>query len=328
MWNTVIEALDAYVDIRPRRLPAGPRGRWMAPSPDVWLIGGHEGPVATRAPVVSVVHGYAWPIEESFWSYITHAEGDPFIALTEATVACASGIIAPSSYTRAGLIAGGKVRADQVAVVPHGVDTGAFRPGLGGGRALVAERMGVERPYVLFASVPTIPQKNLATLRGAMTELVARGYPHALVVAGGSSTDAGADVLTELTGVPGRFVWFEHLPDDQLARLMGEADAFVLPSLLDSFGLTVLEALACGAPVVVSDRGALPEVVGSTGALVCPPTVDSVRATLERLLEDPQLGDRLRVEGRRRAEEMTWQHTAQGWAHTLERAAKRQSVSD
>jgi len=101
---------------------------------------------------------------------------------------------------------------------------------------------------------------------------------------------------------------------------MAEADAFCLPSLLESFGLTALEALACGAPVVVSDRGALPEVVGDAG-LVVEPEPEALAAALERVLGDAALDRELRAAGPSRAAVMTWEHTARGWLAVLQRAA-------
>jgi glycosyltransferase involved in cell wall biosynthesis len=100
---------------------------------------------------------------------------------------------------------------------------------------------------------------------------------------------------------------------------MAEADAFCLPSLYEGFGLTALEAMACGAPVVVSDRGALPEVVADTG-LVVPPTADAVRAALRRLLVDRRLAEALGRTAAERARGFTWERTAQGWLSVLRAA--------
>jgi glycosyltransferase involved in cell wall biosynthesis len=101
---------------------------------------------------------------------------------------------------------------------------------------------------------------------------------------------------------------------------MAEADAFCLPSLYEGFGLTVLEAMACGTPVVVSDRGALPEVVGDAG-LVVPPTAGAVADALIRVLEDRSLADRLEADGVSRARQFTWSRTAAGWLNVLQQAA-------
>ena len=100
---------------------------------------------------------------------------------------------------------------------------------------------------------------------------------------------------------------------------MAEAAAFCLPSLYEGFGLTALEAMACGAPVVVSDRGALPEVVGEAG-IVVPPTNEAVTDALRDLLTNPERAAALGATAAARAREFTWQRTASGWLRVLRAA--------
>jgi glycosyltransferase involved in cell wall biosynthesis len=113
--------------------------------------------------------------------------------------------------------------------------------------------------------------------------------------------------------------------DRELAALMAGADAFCLPSLYEGFGLTVLEAMACGAAVVVSDRGALPELVGDA-AVVVEPTTMAVTAALRRLLTDPVEARALAGAAAARARRFTWERTAAGWLAVL-RAAAAQSYT-
>jgi alpha-1,3-rhamnosyl/mannosyltransferase len=97
---------------------------------------------------------------------------------------------------------------------------------------------------------------------------------------------------------------------------MAGASAYCLPSLYEGFGLTVLEAMACGAPVVVSDRGSLPEVVGQAGVIVAP-DVQAVSSALGALLSDPDRAQRLGAAGAQRAAAFTWERTADGWLRVL-----------
>ena len=215
---------------------------------------------------------------------------------------------------------------DRVIAVPHGVDADVFHPAARGGRAAVARALGADRPYVLFASIPSIAQKNLQALKTAMGRLAAGGLPHALVIAGGTaggeSPELLARIAADLPEAPGRVAWLGHQGDTELAGLMAEADAFCLPSLIESFGLTALEAMACGAPVVVSNRGALPEVVGNAG-VITDPAPAALEAALRRLLGEPELAHHLRAAGRERALTMPWEATAAGWLAVLEAAAGR-----
>jgi len=157
-----------------------------------------------------------------------------------------------------------------------------------------------------------------------MGGLVARGLPHALVIAGGTAggepPELLAEIAAELPEAPGRVAWLGHVGDAELAGLMAAADAFCLPSLIESFGLTALEAMACGAPVIVSDRGALPEVVADAG-VISEPTAAALEAALGAVLCDPGRARRLRAAARERALTLPWERTAAGWLEVLEAAA-------
>jgi glycosyltransferase involved in cell wall biosynthesis len=325
VWTTVISELRGRgVEVEPRTTRARRMPSLRRRVPDVWLVPGDFGQIDVPAPVVAIVHGAAWPLEPDFFDYVPRAFAEPSIAAVEATLASASFAIAPSEYTRRGIAATGHIEPEQVAVVPHGVDLDAFAPSRAGGRGEVQRAFGQPRPYVLFASIPSIPQKNLGALRAAMASLVAEGRPHALVIgggpAGGESAEELAAIDADLPGVPGRVAWLGHVDDHTLAGLMAECAAFCLPSLFEAFGLTALEAMACGAPVVVSNRGALPEVVGEAG-IATPPTPAELERALARVLDDSALAASLGDAARRRAESMSWRRTADGWLAALEHAA-------
>jgi glycosyltransferase involved in cell wall biosynthesis len=324
VWDGVRTRLAKWTRLRPVDPAARGIGRLYRRRPDVWLAPGHPGPIWRDEPVVAVVHGSAWMLDTSIEELVPREFAEPFVASVEATLQSASLFVVPSRYTALGLTDGYGISEDRVFVVPHGVDVQAFSPSHGGGRALVASKLGRDTPYVLFASVPSIRQKNLAALKEAMTRLAKRGLPHALVIAGGTAGGETPEALEEigadLPGFPRRVTWLGHVADPELAGLMAEADAFCLPSLFESFGLTALEAMACGAPVVASTRGALPEVVDDS-AILADPTPEALEEALFRVLTEPGLADRLRAVGRARAEKMTWERTAEGWLAVLRRAA-------
>jgi glycosyltransferase involved in cell wall biosynthesis len=101
---------------------------------------------------------------------------------------------------------------------------------------------------------------------------------------------------------------------------MAGTDVFCLPSLFEGFGLPALESMACGAPVVVSDRGALPEVVDDAGLVVSPDPV-AVSSAVRRVLTDEGLAERLRAAALARASQFSWRRTATGWLEVLKSAA-------
>lgn len=99
-------------------------------------------------------------------------------------------------------------------------------------------------------------------------------------------------------------------PPQIAPELYGAAEALVFSSLYEGFGLPVLEAMACGTPVITSNTGSLPEVAGDAALLVDPTSVEELTLSLERLMQDRSLRSHLSVLGRERASKFPWEHTA------------------
>ena len=111
--------------------------------------------------------------------------------------------------------------------------------------------------------------------------------------------------------VAGRVVFTGFIPSNELPALYSMSDLFVFPSLYEGFGIPVLEAMACGVPVVCSNRGALPEVAGDAAVQVDPLDVAALAAAMERALRDGDLRRTGIERGRRRAAEFPWRKTAE-----------------
>ena len=282
----------------------------------MWLASGHAEPVETQRPVVVQVHEIGWHDPE-LRAFLHPDFADALEPATRAAVAAAARVITPSEAARRQVIDAYGLAEDLVHAVPHGVDPAIFRPGLSGGHELVGA------PYVLFVGV-LHPRKNYAAVREAVAGLANRGLPHVLAIVGGPAADPRREfeeeAVAELPGLPGRVVRVGDPSDAELAALMAGADAFCLPSFFEGFGLPALEAMACGAPVVVSNRGALPEVVGDAG-LVVEPTAEAVEDALGSVLTEPGLAERLARAGVERAARFSWRRTAEGWLEALRAAA-------
>ncbi|MCZ7540676.1 MAG: glycosyltransferase family 4 protein [Anaerolineae bacterium] len=173
-------------------------------------------------------------------------------------------------------------------------------------------RWGLPAQYLLFVGTFE-PRKNIPTLLHAYDRL-RRDLPGAppLVLAGrrGWLYD---DIhrTAEALALGDHLIWVENPPRDDLPALYSGAAALALPSHYEGFGLTALEAMACGTPPVVSDRSSLPEVVGEAGLRVNPDDADSIADALRRLLTDSALRDTLRDAGLARAATFTWRRTAE-----------------
>jgi glycosyltransferase involved in cell wall biosynthesis len=196
-----------------------------------------------------------------------------------------------------------------VAVVPGGVDE-RFSPAADPEPARRA--LGLAGPYVLTLSTAG-PRKNRAALAATGRALRAEGLE--LVAAGG---DRG--YIRREEPEPGvRAVGY--VPDELLPGLYAGATAFVLPSRHEGFGLTCLEAMASGVPVVASDRGALPETCGDAALLTDPDDPDAVASAVLRAVADESERALLRAAGLERAAGFTWARTAVATDALLAQAA-------
>ncbi len=323
MWRHVLAELAREVDLRYRE--PGRRRGWGR-RPHLWLSDCGFGALPVHEPVVVQVHEAGWADPEVRSLLDPEFVETVLEGLVGDAVRAAVAIVTPSASSRQQVVDHWDVAPERVHAVPHGVDAELFRPGREGGPDRVAAAGGLaDVPYVLFVS-QIHPRKNLAVLRAAMAELAADGFPHQLVVVGGAaqdrpdSADLQREAAADLPGAPGRVVLLQDLAEEALADVMAGAAAFCLPSLMEGFGLTALEAMSCGTPVVVSDRGSLPEVVGDAG-LVVPPTVDAVVGALAEVLGKPGRAAELGTAARARAVTFPWARTAAGWLDALRAAA-------
>jgi glycosyltransferase involved in cell wall biosynthesis len=168
----------------------------------------------------------------------------------------------------------------------------------------VRRRHDLEGDYVLWAGTVE-PRKNLPVVVEAFARVAGPGRTLALVGPDGWNED-----LAPLVAGRGDVRVLGFVPDDDLRALYAGAAVFCYPSVLEGFGLPVLEALAQGAPVVTSAGTATEEVVDGVGAAVDPTDVGAVAAALAAVLDDPAEAARRREAGRRRAAALTWAATA------------------
>jgi glycosyltransferase involved in cell wall biosynthesis len=111
-------------------------------------------------------------------------------------------------------------------------------------------------------------------------------------------------------GLQARIIFTGFVPDPELVELYNAAQAAVLPSLEEGFGLPAVEAMACGTPLICSDRGSLPEVVGPAGRLFDPGRPDELAAVLRQVLGDERLRDSMRESGLQRSQIFNWDAAA------------------
>ncbi|HUO85979.1 MAG TPA: glycosyltransferase family 1 protein [Thermoanaerobaculia bacterium] len=230
----------------------------------------------------------------------------PFLARSLAT---ARQVVAISQATAADVAVHFPEVRDRLRVVPNGVDR-RYRPA--GADEVAAIRAGLGAPDGYLLAVGTLePRKNLGTLLTAWEALAAadRAFPPLVLVGGaGWETRSFRRRLAELERRGLRHLG--RVDDDRLLALYQGATAFAYPSLYEGFGLPVLEAMACGVPVVTSDVSSLPEIAGDAALLVDPRDASALARALRRLIDEPALAADLAARGRIRAAEFSWERTA------------------
>jgi glycosyltransferase involved in cell wall biosynthesis len=250
------------------------------------------------------------PESRRYYAHIFQAvaEAERIIAVSEATRRDLLELIRPSL-------------APKIVVVPEGVHP-RFKPiDREHARQYVAQRFGIDRPFFLFVGTQE-PRKNLPRLVRAFALFDGQtGHDQVdLVLAGGRGWLA--DDLDDAVRSLGEAVHrLGRVADEDLVELYNAAIALVFVSLYEGFGLPVLEAMACGRPVVLADRGALPELAGDSGILVDPLDELAIAESLDRIWQDEELRAELGARARRRAASYDWATAARETAEVYKQAA-------
>ncbi len=173
----------------------------------------------------------------------------------------------------------------------------------------VLRKYGLPKQFVIYVGVIE-PRKNLPTLLKAFAAL--KGLlPHKLVLVGDVGW-YGEDTIGEIgrLGLDREVIHIGYVPDDDLPAMICGAEALVYPSLAEGFGLPVIEAMACGTPVICSNAPALPEIAEGAALMVDPNDVDGWAKALMQLLTDCDLRTELSRKGLERASQFSWEQTA------------------
>jgi len=221
----------------------------------------------------------------------------------------ADAVIAVSECTKRDAIRFYSIPEEKITVIYEGVSP-RFRPANPEAVRAVREKYGLPERFILY--VGTIePRKNLTTLLEAFHHLLAtRDLRLVFVGKKGWLYEGFFRRLREL-GLEDRVIFTGYVPDEDLPAIYSAADLFVFPSLYEGFGLPVLEAMACGTPVVCSNTSSLPEVAGDAAILVDPTDVRALAGAMERVLTDEHLRAEIYAKGLGRARQFTWAKAAQ-----------------
>ena len=221
-------------------------------------------------------------------------------------------VLADSAATKADLIDLYGTAPDKITVLLSGVDARFKRVQDPDVLQRVREKYRLPTsPYVF--SVGTVqPRKNYGRLIESVAHLRAQGNDLALVIAGGRGwlEDPMYETI-RATNMTEHVIFTGFADDDDLPALYSAAACVALPSLYEGFGIPVLEAMACGTPVVTSNISSLPEVAGDAALTITPTDLDGLIDALTKLLTDHALRQTLIERGYRRAQQFTWEASAQ-----------------
>jgi glycosyltransferase involved in cell wall biosynthesis len=362
---TPVRALDLYRDPDPFRWPAPSEFTSWADIVEfaVMLSGGFGEPLAyslrirkllkSRRRDFDIIHDDqcigpgilglyrdGWPLLETLHHPITvdraialdHAEGAlkrystrrwfGFLRMQVRVVKQLPAVLTVSHNSKIDINAQMQVPLDRLTVVPVGVDHTVFKP-----YRDVVKKKG----RLMVTSSSDVPMKGLVPLLEAIAKLRAERDID-LVIIGRPREKGRVALAMERLGLNDIVTTISGVSDEQLARLYGEAEVAIVPSLYEGFSLPAIEAMSCGVAVVATSGGALPEVVGvsgKTGLLVEPNSPDALVAAIGRLLDDRDLRERLGAAGRERViERFTWQVTARGTAACYDAILTGQPLPD
>jgi glycosyltransferase involved in cell wall biosynthesis len=285
---------------------------------DVLHVPGFDAPGWKPCPVVLTIHDLIGmlfprnlpPISRFYWS-----KWLPFSARF------ADAIIADSEQTRRDIRRLLHLPAERITVIPLAAGT-QYHP-IEQADILQAVRHRYQLPDRFIFFVSTLePRKGINTLIEAFAQLAPVLPEVKLVITGqrGWYTERLFAQIERLQLTP-LIQLTNYVPDEDLPALYNCAEVLAFPSRYEGFGLTVLEAMACGTPVVCSNSSSLPEVAGDAGLLIPPDDVSALAKALEHVLTDAALRQRLKTQGLQQAARFSWQRTAQETLAVYERLA-------
>ena len=228
-------------------------------------------------------------------------------------------IIAISESTKRDILKQYPLARDKVVITYLGYDREHFNARVSISQVKDSNKYSIGLPYILFLSTLK-PSKNIENLLVAW-KLISNRFPRTLLVISGKKGWLYEAIfrMTKSLGIEKRVVFTDFVPEEDKPALISGAKLFVLPSYWEGFGLDVLNAMACGVPVVVSDRGSLPEVAGNAGIVVDPKDPQSIARGIAKVLSMPGAEyNNLVKKGFSQVSRFSWEDTARKTIKILE----------
>ncbi len=284
--------------------------------PDVLFVPSHVIPLITHLPTVVMIHDFAFKyFPQSYSAFERRYQNFS----TGVSVAKAARILVPSQATLADLVKFYPSAKPKTTVISHGYDKQFFHP------ARSNDSPPQNEPYILYTG-RIEEKKNLRLLLDAFV-LISKEKTKINLVMAGRNGYGFEGIQAKINSLPkeirNRISQPGHLPRYDMIRYLQHATIFAFPSLYEGFGLSVLEALACGLPVVCSDNSSLPEVTGKAAILLPPSNPLAWASAFSRILNQPELNKKLRLAALERSEHFSWPTAAKKTLVEISHAARR-----
>jgi glycosyltransferase involved in cell wall biosynthesis len=264
-------------------------------------------PLFVDCPSVVTVHDITFTLHPEWFPWRARVS---FAALAPWSSRAATRVLTVSECSKRDLVRKYALSPSKVTVTPLAADP-RFRPATPREVGQVGGRLGLTSPYLIHLG-SIHPRRNIDNLLDAFTE-IAREMPDLSLVLVGRVESPCESVTPLITSraLEGRVIHLGYAAEEDLPALLSGAEAMVYPSLYEGFGLPVLEAMACGTPVITSNVSALPETAGEAALLVDPRSREAIAGAMRAVLTEAPLHRRLAEAGLRRAAEFSWRRTAE-----------------
>lgn len=294
--------------VLPSKLPLGLWEQMVLPkahgTKDLLFCPSYVIPIFARCPTLLVHHGSYEGYPHAFpWWPRTKARVAYQLSARRATVVCTV-----SQHSKRDLVRFYGLAPQTIQVIPEGVDTQLFRPIQDAERLASWRRrvLGADVPFLLYVGKPT-KRRNLPNVLRAVHRLKQeRGVPHKLLLVGTALAGLTLEPLIRQLQLEHDIVRLDFASHAELVLAYNACVLFVYPSSYEGFGMPVLEAMACGAPVLALNTTAFPEFAGGIAHLIADAEVDTLHAAITQLLDDPTWRDTVARTGPQRAADYDW----------------------
>lgn len=288
---------------------------------DVLFSPSYLTPRSATVPAVVAIHDITFELNPQWFSPLERLK---MRTLTKSAAEKAAQVIAVSNATKEDICRYYKIAAEKVRVIHGAADPFFFES------AKMSEKdedecrqkFGLQGSFVLYVG-SIFSRRNVPALLDAFKDLVWEGRDLMLMLVGEDRTYPPQDIKGKIagSGIEDRIVWIDHIRETDLARLYNSAEVFVYPSSYEGFGLPVVEAMACGTPVVTGNNSSLREIAHDAAILVDDPRQSQqIFEALVSVLDDPRKSEDLSNKGRLRASTFSWETAARETLRVLAQA--------